>query len=61
MKVINCPKCGKEIYKHDERGTMEIDLICVDCRKLVKYNPVMNTTRIIEIPERNSSSGVRFY
>lgn len=36
MERLKCPVCGKRAADIDANGTVEIELKCPNCRKLVK-------------------------
>lgn len=58
MGMLKCPKCGKELMEIN--GKNYVDIKCSDCRKLVIFNPEKGI-RITRLPERKTSSGIRFY
>lgn len=60
-RSILCPGCGLKVMTYDDKGSMKMKSRCKGCRKLVIYNPMNNTTTIGTVPERDSSSGKRFY
>ena len=58
---IYCPRCGKQIFKSYDFIGSYLERKCEKCKKLVTYDA--DTGRIVmrKIPERNTSSGMRFY
>ena len=61
QKTIYCPRCGKKIGIWDGRSTINVLAKCKKCKKLVVYNIENEKTEIKEIPQRETSSGMRFY
>ena len=60
-KTIYCLKCGRKVATWDGRSTFNISAKCNKCKKLVVYNIENEKTEIKEIPQRETSSGMRFY
>ena len=60
-KTIYCSKCGRKVATLDGRSTINISVRCKKCDKLVVYDVENEKTRIKEIPQRETSSGMRFY
>lgn len=60
-KTIYCPKCGRKVATWDGRSTINISVKCKKCNKLVVYNVENENVEIKEIPQRATSSGMRFY
>lgn len=60
-KTIYCPKCGRKVATWDGRSTNNISVKCKKCNKLVVYNVENEKVEIKEIPQRTTSSGMRFY
>jgi endogenous inhibitor of DNA gyrase (YacG/DUF329 family) len=58
---IYCPLCKRKVAVHDGRGTLYIDVKCGQCNKLVIYKPDTKETIVRRLPERATSSGLRFY
>lgn len=56
-----CPKCGIKVMTYDDRGSMKLKSKCSHCNMLVTYNPNTRETNIGLLPDRDSSSGKRFY
>lgn len=59
MGMLICPICKKEIMKIS--GNNYIDKKCTECNRLIVYNPDTKETKAIRMPQRNTSSGCRFY
>ena len=60
-KTIYCPKCGRKVATWDGRSTINIVIKCKKCNKLVVYDVENEKVKIKEIPQRTTSSGMRFY
>ena len=60
-KTIYCPKCGRKVATWDRRSTINISVKCKNCNKLVVYDIENEKVKIKEIPQRTTSSGMRFY
>ena len=60
-KTIYCPKCGRKVATWDGRSTINISVRCKKCDKLVVCDVESGNTKIKEIPQRTTSSGMRFY
>lgn len=60
-KTIYCPICGRKVAAWDGRSTNNISVKCKKCNKLVVYDVENEKTQIKEIPQRITSSGMRFY
>jgi hypothetical protein len=60
-KTIYCPKCGRRVSHYDGRGTMNIMATCRKCRKRVVYDVSNDKTKLTDIPQRETSSGMIFY
>ena len=60
-KIIYCPKCGRRVATWDGRSTINISVKCKKCNKLIVYYIEKQETEIKEIPQRTTSSGMRFY
>ena len=61
QKTIYCPKCGRKVTTWDGRSANNISVKCKKCKKLVVYDIENEKTKIKEIPQRETSSGMRFY
>jgi phage FluMu protein Com len=59
MKKLVCPKCGRELM--DISGESYIEKKCVDCNRLIIFNPETGITKAKKMPQRNTISGCRFY
>ena len=57
--IIYCPECARQIYIWDGKSTMSIEVGC-KCGKFLRFTP-NKEVKVIKRPERNSSSGVRFF
>ena len=60
-KTIYCPKCERKVATWDGRSTINISVKCKKCNKLVVYDVENENVEIKEIPQRATSSGMRFY
>ena len=60
-KTIYCPKCGRKVATWDGCSTNNISVKCKKCNKLVVYDVENEKVKIKEIPQRTTSSGMRFY
>ena len=60
-KTIYCPKCGRKVATLDGRSTINISVRCKKCDKLVVYDVEIEEVKIKAIPQRTTSSGMRFY
>ena len=60
-KTIYCHKCGRKVATWDGRSTINISVKCKKCNKLVVYDIENEKVKIKEIPQRTTSSGMRFY
>ena len=60
-KTICCPKCGRKVATWDGKSEINIIVNCRACHKRVIYNTSSDKTKITDIPQRNQSSGMRFY
>ena len=59
--TIYCITCGRKVGTHDGRGTITVGYKCKKCNKLIQYNPVTKKTKIKNMPERITASGIRFW
>lgn len=59
-KSIICPSCKRTIAKWDRKSSMNIDIKCRKCNKLVIFRPINETVEIKYLPQRVSASGMRF-
>ena len=60
-KTIYCPKCSRKVATWDGRSTINISVKGKKCNKLVVYDVKNENVEIKEIPQRETSSGKRFY
>ena len=60
-KTIYCPKCGRRVATWDGRSKNNVSAKCSKCRKLVVYDTEIKEVKLIEVPPRIASSGMRFY
>lgn len=60
-KKIFCPSCHRAVAIYDGKQTINPIAKCKKCKKLVVYNIDTGKTEIKEIPQRETSSGMRFY
>lgn len=60
MKNILCPKCGRKVMRHDEKGTIEMFAKCRKCNLIVCYSPLTKKIKFVK-SQMIDSSGKRFY
>ena len=60
-KTIYCPRCGRKVTTLDCRSANNISVKCKKCNKLVVYDVKNEKAEIKKIPQRTTSSGMRFY
>lgn len=60
-KTIYCPSCGRKALVYDGRATNNLSVKCKKCNKLVIFKPATMETELKPVPQRNCSSGMRFY
>ena len=60
-KTIYCPKCGRKVATWDGRSINNISVKCKKCNKFVVYDVEKEKAEIKEIPQRTTSSVMRFY
>ena len=60
-KTINCLKCGRKVDKKKKKKKNNVSAKCSKCRKLVVYDTEIKEVKLIEVPPRIASSGMRFY
>ena len=60
-KKIFCPRCHRAVAIYDGKQTINLIAKCKKCKKLVVYHVDTEKTEIKEIPQRTTSSGMRFY
>lgn len=58
---IYCPLCKRKVAIYSVNATMNIDVKCRNCNKLIIYKPKTKETIVREMPPRATSSGMRFY
>ena len=59
-KTIYCPKCCHKVATWDRKSSMNIEVKCKHCKKLVIFRPSNGTDEMRSLPNRNSASAVRF-
>lgn len=59
-KTIYCPACNRKAFDIYVGSGMVVSNKCSKCKKLVVFNP-RHGVKLKPIPERQTSSGVRFY
>lgn len=59
--AIMCPNCGKFLTKADKRNDNIQKVACLHCYKWIWFKACNDYREVLEIPERNTSSGMRFY
>lgn len=60
-KTIYCPRCKRKVATYDGKGEINKIAKCKKCKKLVVYNIEKDEVTMKDIPERECSSGMRFY
>ena len=60
-KKIFCPRCHRAVAIYDGKQTINPISKCKKCNKIVVYHIDTEKTEIKEIPQRTTSSGMRFY
>lgn len=60
-KTIYCPSCGRKAMDIDEKSKMDFYVKCKKCNKIVYYHAETKIVEMKNIPERTTSSGIRFY
>ena len=60
-KTIYFRRCGRKVTTWESRSTMNIYVKCKKCNKLVVYDVESEEVKIKAIPQRTTSSGMRFY
>lgn len=60
-KTIYCPLCGRKAMDVDEKSEMDFYSKCKKCNKIVYYHAETKKVETKNIPERTTSSGIRFY
>lgn len=60
-QIITCPLCCRKVGTHDGRGTITVSYKCKKCNKIIQYNPLTNESSKKNIPQREYSSGIRFW
>ena len=60
-KTIYCPLCGTKAMAVDEKSEMDFYSKCKKCNKIVYYHAETKKVETKNIPERTTSSGMRFY
>jgi hypothetical protein len=57
---IYCPFCARVVLYHDVHSTINMNYRC-GCGRYFEYNPRKKQLKLINKPERLTSSGARFY
>ena len=60
-KTIYCPKCGRKVATWDGRSKNNVSAKCSKCKKLVVYDTEIKEVKLVDVPPRIASSGMRFY
>lgn len=60
-KYIFCPSCGEAVGKVNLLSSIPFPMKCNKCKKLVVYYGDEGRVVMKDIPDRNTSSGKRFY
>lgn len=59
-KTIYCPRCGRKVATWDMKSKINKIARCKKCNKKVVYDIEKHETRLENLPERQTSSGVVF-
>lgn len=59
--TIYCPDCKRKVAVWDGKQESNIITGCRKCKKKIVYNPITKELKTSKIPQRQDSSGVRFY
>ena len=59
-RKIYCEKCGRKVATWDRKSSMNIEVKCKHCKKLVIFRPSNGTVEMRSLPNRISASAVRF-
>lgn len=57
---IYCPECARVIYIYDGKHKSEVNLLC-KCGRTYRFDPCKDKIKLINKPERTTSSGARFW
>ena len=60
-KKIFCPRCHRAVAIYDGKQTINPIAKCKKCRKLVVYDTGLKEAKLMKVPPRIASSGMRFY
>lgn len=60
-KIIHCPICKRKVATWDGKSQSYISTNCKKCKKRIVYKPDTQEIEVKNIPERDTSSGMRFY
>ena len=60
-KTIYCPRCNRRVAQWDGRSSINVIAKCQKCNKLVVYDIKTEEVKRKIVPERTTSSGMRFY
>ena len=60
-KTIYCPKCCHKVATWDRKSSMNIEVKCKHCKKLVIFRPRNGTVELTDLPKSVTASGKRFY
>ena len=58
---IHCPKCYRVLLMADHKDNRVGKIACKHCKKWIWYIPSTGYREVRLIPERQASSGIRFY
>lgn len=59
--TIYCPECKNKVATYDGKSRVNVLVKCKKCKKLVVYEVETGNIKITKVPQRQSSSGIRFY
>ena len=60
-KRISCPRCNGHVATWDRKSSMNIEIKCRKCNKLVIFRPKNGTVELRRLPDRVSASALRFW
>lgn len=60
-RKIYCEQCGRQVATWDRKSSMNIEVRCKHCKKLVIFRPINGTVEMRGLPKSVSAGGKRFY
>ncbi len=61
VKIIYCPTCGRCVTSWDGKSVANPIGKCKKCNKIVIFDVKKQEIKTNKVPERTTSSGMRFY